>query len=126
MGHAIGHCGLPRFRASQKLSADTDSLSQPRPKYTNRAMNRAVNTYTNQFTSRNLPANIFSSVYAVNPNARPFAMLNVNGIVIIVRKAGIATSGSLHAISPTADTIRLPTIRSEERRVGKEWRYRWS
>ena len=37
-------------------------------------------------------------------------MLKVSGMVIMVRKAGMATSGSSQAISPTTDSIMLPTI----------------
>ena len=37
-------------------------------------------------------------------------MLKVSGMVIMVRKAGMATSGSCQSISPTTDTIMLPTM----------------
>ena len=37
-------------------------------------------------------------------------MLNVSGIVIMVRNAGMAISGSCHSISLTTAIIRLPTM----------------
>src|SRR5260370_16250889 len=43
------------------------------------------------------------------PQARPFAMLKVSGIVISVRKAGNATQTSSQAISAMADIISPPT-----------------
>ena len=39
------------------------------------------------------------SAKARNPKAIPFAMENVNGITRMVRKAGIAASGSSQSIS---------------------------
>ena len=39
-------------------------------------------------------------------------MLNVSGMVIMVRNAGIATSGSLHEISVIVVIIMLPTTMS--------------
>ena len=39
-------------------------------------------------------------------------MLKVSGMVIIVRNAGMAISGSFQAISPTTETIMLPTMTS--------------
>ena len=50
-------------------------------------------------------------MYAVKPNASPLAMLNVSGIVIIVRNAGTATSGSSHCdLAHQLAIIRLPTM----------------
>ena len=48
----------------------------------------------------------------MKPNARPLAILNVSGIASIVRKPGMATSGSFQSISPIAVIIRLPTTMS--------------
>ena len=39
-------------------------------------------------------------------------MLNVSGMVTMVRNAGMATAGSSHAMDATDDIIRLPTMMS--------------
>src|SRR6267143_4932426 len=75
-------------------------------------MNSAVSTYTSQFTSRNSPRATFNTVYAVNPIDSPLAMLNVSGMVTIVRNAGIATTVFDHGISATCDIISEPTMMS--------------
>jgi len=48
----------------------------------------------------------------VNPNASPLAMLNVSGIAIMVRNAGMATTESVQRISVTVVIIMLPTMMS--------------
>src|ERR1700732_3623315 len=76
----------------------------------NRAMNRSVSRYTSQFTLLNSPRATLSHVYAVNPKARPLAMLNVSGMVIIVRKAGIESTGLDQGISAAGAIISDPTM----------------
>src|SRR5882672_5841546 len=76
----------------------------------NRAMKRVVSTYTSQFTLRNSPRATFSKVYAVNPKAKPLAMLNVSGMVIIVSKAGIESTGLDQGISAAWAIMSDPTI----------------
>src|ERR1700736_4517569 len=49
------------------------------------------------------------TTYEMIPQANPFAMLKVSGIMMSVRNAGNATQMSSHAISGIADSINPPT-----------------
>src|SRR5579872_6393923 len=71
-------------------------------------MNNAASTYTSQLTLRNSPRATFRITYAVKPNARPLAMLNVKGIVTIVKNAGTETTGSDHGISAECAIMSEP------------------
>src|SRR2546429_7295140 len=62
-------------------------------------------------TSRRLPLPSFTKVKDNTPRLRPVAMLNVNGMVTSVRKAGKDSLKSSHRTRTTAPHIRT---RSEE------------
>ena len=46
----------------------------------------------------------------MKPNAMPSVMLKVNGITVIVMKAGMYSCGSSQAIWPTLRIMNAPTI----------------
>lgn len=46
----------------------------------------------------------------MNPAAIPVAILYDSGIMIIIKKAGTASSKRAHSILPNEETIRTPTI----------------
>ena len=59
--------------------------------------------------SRVRPVVSFRAVYDIKPKAMPSVMENVSGIIIRVRKAGIASVGSFHSTFPAHFIIKDPT-----------------
>lgn len=59
-----------------------------------------------------MPLNIFKIGCVINPSAIPVAILEVSGIVKIIKKAGKASSNSPHLTLTKLPIIKLPTIMS--------------
>ena len=60
-------------------------------------------------TSRHLPPNVLIKAKLIKPKAKPLAIEDVSGIMIIVRKAGNASVKSWKLILPTSLIIKAPT-----------------
>ena len=61
-------------------------------------------------TSFHFPLTTFKIGYVIKPSAIPVAILDVKGIVKIIKKAGKASSNESQSISLTTPIIKLPTI----------------
>src|SRR5438045_455492 len=74
-----------------------------------RAMQSAARRYTSQSPGRACPRTSLRIAWLVMPNARPLAIEYVSGMMITVRKAGMAMPGSAQSISASAPIISAPT-----------------
>lgn len=66
--------------------------------------------YKRTGTCFHLPFTIFKIGYVMNPSAIPVAILDVSGIVKMIKNAGNDSSNDSHSISFTTPIIKLPTI----------------
>jgi len=68
-------------------------------------MNRTDIKYISQWTSFPLPVASFKKDKEIKPKAIPSVMLTVNGIIIIVKKAGMASvkSSQLMRVTSSSD-----------------------